>query len=187
MIIYVNGSTHTMAAEAVTPFIVAKDDPEVTQLGSIPHPDNLAVSWSKVLSLSLRAGLQCSAVGDNTIDRIIDDTRKWTKNQRTGNIIIIEWADINADDEEKIWQLHQELNQQQFKHIFFNGNTECTNSSHDWGSSYITPFDVNGTYERRMQIANFETVTPTSKHFGRDGHAFWSRFLINYIISQKLV
>jgi hypothetical protein len=59
--LYVNGDSHTAAAEAVNVHAFAEDDPALFYLGRAPHPENLAVSWGKQLSLSLRAGLRCDA------------------------------------------------------------------------------------------------------------------------------
>ena len=187
MMLYVNGSTHAMAAEAATSYIVASDDPALGHLGKLPHPANLSVSWGKMLSIALRAGFQCGALVDNTVDKIIDDTIAWTNSQHQDSIVIIEWADITPDDEDKIWQFHKKLDKQKIKHIFFNSNNPLTNESYDWNYSYISPTGVDGTYERRLQIANIETVSPTSKHYGRDGHVFWNRFLLNYVISQDFI
>ena len=50
MKIYINGDSHTVAAEAVNPHAFAEDDPEIFDLGREPHPDNLAVSWGKQLA-----------------------------------------------------------------------------------------------------------------------------------------
>lgn len=187
MILYVNGSTHTMAAEAATPYVLACDDPNLAYLGKLPHPANLSVSWGKMLSIALRAGFQCGALADNTVDKIIDDTMAWAKSQHQDSIVIIEWADITPNDEDKIWQFHNKLDKNKIKHIFFNSNNPLTNDSYDWNYSYISPTGVDGTYERRLQIANIETVSPTSKHYGRDGHVFWNRFLLNYVISQDFI
>jgi hypothetical protein len=187
MLLYVNGSTHTMAAEAVTPYTVANDDLALAHLGKLPHPANLSVSWGKMLSIALRAGFQCGALVDNTVDKIIDDTIAWSNSQHQDSIVIIEWADIISDDEDKIWQFHKKLDNQNIKHIFFNSNTSCSDYSYDWNYAYISPTGVDGTYERRLQIANIETVSPNSKHYGRDGHVFWNRFLLNYIITHDFI
>jgi hypothetical protein len=187
VILYVNGGTHTMAAESVTPYIVANDDPSISHLGKLPHPSNVSNSWGKLLSIALRSGFQCGAVIDNTVDRIINDTDSWVNSQNQDSIVIIEWSDITPDDEDKIWQFHRKLDDQKIKHIFFNSNTPCLNESHDWNYSYISPLGVDGTYERRLQIANIETVSPASRHFGKDGHVFWHRFLLNYIISHDFL
>ena len=43
MILYVNGDSHTAAAEAVNAHAFAEDDPNLGYLHRLPHPDNLAV------------------------------------------------------------------------------------------------------------------------------------------------
>lgn len=187
MMLYVNGGTHTMAAEAATSYTVASDDPFLAHLGKLPHPSNLAVSWGKMLSIALRAGFQCGAIVNNTVDQIICDTELWINSQSQNSFVIIEWPDITVADEDKIWEFHNQLVNQNINHIFFNSNIAFTNDSYDWQYSYISPTGVDGTYERRLQIAHIETVSPTSKHFGRDGHVFWNRFLLNYIITHDFL
>ena len=61
MILYVNGDSHTAGAEAVNPHAFAEDDGKLFYLGRAPHPDNLAVSWGKLLSLSLSSSFHCDA------------------------------------------------------------------------------------------------------------------------------
>ena len=187
MILYVNGSTHTMAAEAINPYVTAGDDPNLTYLGQLPHPANLSVSWGKLLSLAIRSGFHCAAIMDNTIDQIIDDTKNWISQQIQNIFVVIEWPNITINDEEKIWQFHQVLNNQNIKHVFFNSGGCLSNTDYDWEFTYISPNGVDGTYERRLELAGIETVTPSSKHYGRDGHAYWNRFLINYIIAQNFL
>ena len=187
MMLYVNGGPHTMAAEATTPYTVASDDPNLRHLGKLPHPSNLAVSWGKMLSLALRSGFQCGALADNTVSQIIKDTEEWINSQSHQSIVIIEWSNINPTDEDTIWQFHNKLDNQNIKHIFFNGNIPFSDDSYDWNYSYISPTGIDGTYERRLQIANIQTVSPTSKNFGRDAHVFWNRFLLNYIITQDFL
>jgi hypothetical protein len=61
MILYVNGDSHTAAAEAVNQHAFAEDDGQYFYMGRAPHPNNLAVSWGKLLSLSLQVGFKCDA------------------------------------------------------------------------------------------------------------------------------
>jgi hypothetical protein len=186
MILYVNGTTHTMAAEAANSCIAAKDDPALAHLGDLPHPANMAVSWGKLLSLALRAGFQCDASPNNTVNTIITTASEWIEHQQD-SIVIIEWNVSTQEEESNVWQFHQVLRNRNVKHIFFNGSVPLSNQSYDWDFSYISPLGEDGTYERRLQLAGFMTVSPSSKHYARDGHAYWNRFLINYIISQNFV
>ena len=61
MILYVNGDSHTAGAEVVNAHSFSHDDPQLWHLGRLPHPENLAHSWGKLLSLALNAGFQCDA------------------------------------------------------------------------------------------------------------------------------
>jgi hypothetical protein len=95
MILYVNGDSHTAAAEAVNPHAFAEDDSALFYLGRAPHPENLAVSWGKVLSLTLRSGFRCDAESASSNARIIRTTREWLSNggaEHPDQLIIIQWS-----------------------------------------------------------------------------------------------
>jgi hypothetical protein len=76
-------------------------------------------------------------------------------------------------------------------HIFFNGNNTFADIPEqdrvNWGDSYIDPYDPKGTFSALIQEAGIETVTPKSYHFGPDGHAFWHKFMLNYIIKNNRI
>ena len=180
MLIYVNGDGHASAAQAVNQYLTAGEDPNLMYMGKLAHPENLAVSWGKMLSLTLKAGLHCEAGPNNTIDTIINSTRKYIEDKGTDALVIIQWPNTTYGEFE-IWNLHQELNTQNVKHIFFNSAIPVS-QKYDWGINYITD-----TYESILQTANIETVSPNSIYFGRDGHAIWNRFLLNYVIKHKFI
>ncbi|NDB82762.1 MAG: hypothetical protein EB127_08485 [Alphaproteobacteria bacterium] len=180
MMLYVNGDSHTIGAEAVNQYITAGQDPKFAHLGKLPHPENLAVSWGKILSLSLKVAFCCGAYSDNNVDKIIDDTRKYIKEKGTYTLIIIQWPATDKD-EDKIFSFHQELLQHNIKHIFFNSN-QIFNSDKDWSNCFIKV-----PYENYIKDEKIETVSPNSKHFGRDGHSVWNRLLINYILAHKFI
>jgi len=95
MMLYVNGDSHTAGAEAVNPHAFAEDDPALFYLGRAPHPDNLAVSWGKILSLALRSGLRCDAESASSNARIIRTTRNWLAgggNAHPDQLVIIQWS-----------------------------------------------------------------------------------------------
>ena len=81
MILYANGDSHTAAAEAVNPYAFAEDDGQYFYMGRVAHPDNLTVSWGKLLSLSLRSGFHCAAESASSNARIIRTTREWLVNR----------------------------------------------------------------------------------------------------------
>jgi hypothetical protein len=233
MILYVNGDSHTAAAEAVNPCAFAEDDPALTPLGRIPHPANLAVSWGRLLSLALKAGFHCSAESASSNARILRTTRDWLCQQVNYDnvLVIIQWSTwereewlhegvhyqvgasgmddvpqalqekyrtfvIDTDWKHKtqqahkeIWDFHQELTDQRIQHIFFNGNNDFSlvTDRHDWGPSYIGPYDPKSTYHSIIRAQGIHTVAPDSWHFGQDGHSVFHRFLLNYIMSNRFI
>ena len=233
MILYINGDSHAAAAEAVNPHAFAEDDPTLTQLGRTPHPANLAVSWGRLLSLTLKAGFHCAAESASSNTRILRTTRDWLRQQRGLDdiIVIIQWSTwereewlydgvyyqvgasgtdgvpaeaaeryrnyiIGVDWQQKtqeahreIWAFHLELEQQNIKHVFFNGNNDFSQITdhRDWGSNYIGPYDPKQTYDSIIRAQGIETVAPNSWHFGRDGHSYFHRFILDYIIKHKFL
>lgn len=234
MILYVNGDSHTAAAEAATPHAFAMDDPELFYMGRAPHPANLAVSWGRMLGTALRASFHCGAEAASSNSRIMRSTRDWLRKINHGQneiFVIIQWStwereewlidgqyyQINAsgmDDvpeshrqaykefvvgvdwqqktqqaHEDIWQFHLELEQQNVKHIFLNGNSDFSQITNrkDWGLSYIGPYDPDLTLDRVIKFQGIQTVAPDSWHFGRDGHSVFYRFVLQYIVSNKIL
>ena len=234
MILYVNGDSHTAAAEAVNSYAFAEDDPALYYLGRLPHPDNLQVSWGKLLSMALTAGFQCEAESASSNTRILRTTRAWLnarKNSLERKLVVIQWSTwereewlydgiyyqvngsgidqvpaaaqeryrnyvIGLDWQQKtqsahdeIWEFHQELQAQNIPHVFFNGNNDFGSIANrrDWGLNYIGPYDPASTYHARLQAAGIETVMPDSYHYGRDGHSWWFKYILNYIITHKFV
>lgn len=94
MILYVNGDSHTAAAEAVNVHAFAEDDSKYFYLGRAPHPDNLQVSWGKLLSLALQSGFHCGAESASSNSRIIRTTREWIDGRTDINdlLVIIQWS-----------------------------------------------------------------------------------------------
>jgi hypothetical protein len=94
MILYVNGDSHSAAAEAVNPHAFAEDDSALFYLGRAPHPDNLAVSWGRLLSQALRTGFHCAAESASSNDRILRTTRAWLENyiKYDDVLLIIQWS-----------------------------------------------------------------------------------------------
>ena len=233
MILYVNGDSHTAGAEAATSYAFAEDDPALYYLGRIPHPENLAVSWGRLLSLTIKAGFHCGAESGSSNTRILRTTREWLSQQRGYDdvLLIIQWSTwereewphsgtylqvgasgtdhvpdslieqyknfvISVDWKEKtqqahdeIWQFHCELKNQGIKHIFFNGNNDFSKISErrEWGINYIEPYNPEFTYSSQIQAQGIQTVAPDSWHFGKDGHSFWHRFMLQYCIDNKFI
>jgi hypothetical protein len=233
MILYVNGDSHTAAAEAVNNHAFAEDDSQYFYMGRAPHPDNIAVSWGKLLSTALRAGFHCGAESASSNTRIMRTTREWLNTQGYDQdlLVIIQWSTwereewsidgtyyqvngsgvdqvpashqqqykefvANIDWQAKttqahkdIWEFHQELESKNIQHIFFNGNNDFgpLKERKEWGTSYIGPYDPKQTFNYLIQDQGIQTVAPNSWHFGKDGHSYFHRFMLQYIINNKLI
>ena len=233
MILYVNGDSHTAAAEAVNPYAFAEDDTQYFYMGRVAHPDNLAVSWGRLLSLSLRAGFHCAAESASSNTRIIRTTREWLDTRISNNdiVIIIQWStwereewlidniyyqinasgvdDIPASHQQQykeyianidwqhrteqahndIWNFHKELQAQNIKHVFFNGNNDFSKiqNQKDWKKSYIAPYDPTMTFDAVVRRQGFKTVASNSWHFGQEAHSYFHRFMLKYIIDNNFI
>jgi hypothetical protein len=233
MILFVNGDSHTAAAEAVNPYAFAEDDPALAPLGRTPHPANLAVSWGRLLSLTLKAGFHCAAESASSNARILRTTRDWVSQQRGFNdvLLIIQWSTWEREEwlhegvyyqvgasgiddvpqplqekyrnfvigtdwklkteqaHEEIWKFHNELKSNGIKHVFFNGNNDFSQiiDRLDWGHNYIGPYDPKQTYNSIIRAQGIDTVAPNSWHFGKDGHSYFHRFMLQYIIAKKFI
>lgn len=235
MILYVNGDSHTAAAEAVNQHAFAEDDAQLFYLGRAPHPANLAVSWGRVLADTLKSTFKCDAESASSNARILRTARAWAHahQHRRDHVMIIQWStwereewfingqlyQINAsgidlvpddhrdrylqfianvdwsqkqqDAHQDIWNFHQELKDFGIPHLFFNGNSwfdfKHKSTRQDWGASYIGPYDPNCTYDQWLKRHGHDTVAPNSWHFGREAHAAWARFVLQYCIANRLV
>jgi len=236
MILYVNGDSHTAAAEAVNQYAFAEDDPALNYLHRLPHPDNLAVSWGKRVSDALKCTFKCDAESAASNARIMRTTRHWIEQHprdlgRTFMIIQwstwereewvidgdyyqvnasgidmvpeshqlqykewiadIDWNQVQTRAHDEIWSFHQELAGHGIKHVFFNGNNHFgkipENQRKQWGTSYIGPYDGTSTYDQWLKDNGHDTVSPKSWHFGESAHGAWSRFMLQYIVANKLI
>lgn len=101
MILYVNGDSHTAAAEAVNSYAFAEDDPALFYMGRVPHPANLAVSWGRMLSQDLKASFHCSAESASSNHRILRTTKEWLAQPRNQDaLLVIQWSTWEREE----WQ-----------------------------------------------------------------------------------
>lgn len=101
----------------------------------------------------------------------------------------IDWNVKTQQAHQDIWQFHQELVDQNIPHIFFNGNNDFSAITQrlDWGKTYIGPYDPSKTYDAIIRSGGYTTVNPKSWHFGKDGHRFFSEFMLQYIIDNQFI
>ena len=93
MLLYVNGDSHSAGAEAVNAHAFAEDDPQYEHLGRKPHPDNLAVSWGKLLADKLCWDFYCDAESASSNARIIRTTKEYLQSYRhKPDLVVIQWS-----------------------------------------------------------------------------------------------
>lgn len=94
MILYVNGCSHTAAAEAVVPDCFAVDDGR-NGIDRRPHPKNLAASWCSHVAQALNADLICDAESGSSNARIIRTTKAWVESNSeklSETLMIVQWT-----------------------------------------------------------------------------------------------
>ena len=95
MILYVNGCSHSAAAEAAVRHAWSCDDGNLWGTGKGPHPANLAVSYGKHMADALDAELVCQASSGGSNDRIIRTTQDWIQlnpNKLVDTVMILQWT-----------------------------------------------------------------------------------------------
>jgi hypothetical protein len=94
MILYVNGDSHTAAAEAVVSCAWAQDDPLLYHLGKRPHPYNAAVSWATRLAATLGMDLVDHSQSGSSNHRILRTSREWLRRPRAPGpiLMMIQWS-----------------------------------------------------------------------------------------------
>ena len=145
MILYVNGDSHTAAAEAVNTHAFACDDGQLWQLGRRPHPDNERVSWGYQLAGLLDSSLINQSESASSNDRIMRTAVRWiNQNQRFWDrlMVVIQWStwerqewiidgehyQINASGIDQVPESHQDLYRQYIIDIDWK---RCTHYWHD--------------------------------------------------------
>ena len=104
-------------------------------------------------------------------------------------VINLDWKKKTQQAHDEIWAFHRELEKQRIRHIFVNGNNDFSKIAkrEQWGTDYIGPYDPALTYDALIRAQGIETVAPNSYHFGKDGHSFFHRFMLQYIIANKYI
>jgi hypothetical protein len=101
----------------------------------------------------------------------------------------IDWTEKTNEAHDDIWDFHQELTERGVRHLFFNGNNyfESINTIHQWGDTYIGPYDRELTYDHILRSQGCHPVNSESWHFGSDGHQKYANFLYKYILDTNLL
>jgi hypothetical protein len=97
LILYVNGDSHTAAAEAVNPHVFACDDGDAEhwRLGRRPHPDNDRVSWGFGLANLIGSTYINDSESASSNHRIMRTARTWIESNPAAwsdLLVIIQWS-----------------------------------------------------------------------------------------------
>ena len=119
----------------------------------------------------------------------IDDVPENYRDKYKHYIASVSWPKVTKQAHEEIWEFHLELDALGIKHIFFNGNTDFSEITEQkaWGTSYIGPYDPQLTYTNYLNSLGIRTVAADSYHFGEDGHSAWAKYILSYIVDNKIV
>jgi hypothetical protein len=190
--LYVNGSGHAAAAEAVNPHRHAQDQASLFYLGRAPHPANAQVSWAQRLGRMLKAVTHNDSEADSETTRIIDTTRRWIAANTpwlADTVIMISWGDspLESTHHRDIWALHQELQHLSVRHVFMNTDHALPDQdAMDWAQHYLWPYDQDRTVSAWLKSHGHRTISPESPHFGASAHAALANFLLQYGIQHQL-
>ena len=109
MILYVNGDSHSAAAEAAVPYCFAQDDSLYYALGRIPHPENERVIYGFNIANRLFAILHCDAESASSNARIIRTTKQYIQNEGKPDAVIIGWSTWEREEwlhDNVYWQVN---------------------------------------------------------------------------------
>jgi hypothetical protein len=135
MILYVNGDSHTAAAEAVNAHAFAMDDGQLFYQGRAPHPDNLAVSWGRTLADTAKAVFRCEAESASSNDRILRTTRAWIDANPQDwyrTLMIIQWS---------TWEREEWLSNEKFYQVNASGTDHVPQELQEQYRNYIIGLD----------------------------------------------
>lgn len=104
-------------------------------------------------------------------------------------ILGIDWQEKTQQAHQAIWQFHNELMDQNIKHVFFNGNNNFSTVKKqlEWGKHYLSPYNPSKTYDAILRHSGFSPVNSNSWHFGHDAHCFWAKLMLQYITDNKFI
>ena len=137
MILYVNGDSHTAAAEAVNPHVFACDDgsEEHWRLGKRPHPDNDRASWGYRLANLLGSAYVNDSESASSNSRIMRTARAWIEANReiwSNVLVVIQWS---------TWERQEWLIDDEYYQINASGIDEVPASHRDRYRQFVIDVD----------------------------------------------
>lgn len=137
MLLYVNGDSHTAAAEAVNPHAFACDDGtgDLWRLGRRPHPDNDRVSWGYQLSNLLDSAYVNDSESASSNSRIMRTTKKWLQDCTPISddvLVVIQWS---------TWERQEWLIDDEYYQVNASGIDQVPESHHERYQQFIIGVD----------------------------------------------
>ena len=150
------------------------------------QPDLLVIGWSPFereewwhngIAYQVNGGgvkLYPAELADRYKQWVIDNSTPSTINAKTVAL------------HQEIFDFHQELLEMAVPHVFFNTFnsfefvTNMGGVPFDWGNYFVEPYRESYTYCLWLKNQNYQTVSPTSMHFGPAGHRAWANFLYQH-------
>ena len=154
----------------------------------VEHPDSdvfIIIQWStweREEWLIDNKWFQVNASG-------IDDVPDSHKQRYKEFVADVDWTKCTTNWFKRIKAYHEYLDSQGIKHVFFNGNSDFSKikDRYDFGKSYIDPYTTEGTYHGWLQAKGHKTVSKNSYHYDAQAHSEWSKFMVRYLLDNKLV
>jgi len=154
----------------------------------VEHPDSdvfIIIQWStweREEWLIDNKWFQVNASG-------IDDVPNSHKQRYKEFVANVDWTKCTTNWFKRIKAYHEYLDSQGIKHVFFNGNSDFSKikDRYDFGKSYIDPYTPEGTYHGWLQAKGHKTVSKNSYHYDAQAHSEWSKFMVRYLVDNKLV
>lgn len=115
---------------------------------------------------------------------IVPDSHKQKYKEFVANV---DWNESTRNWHSRIIKYHENLNERNIPHLFFNGNTDFgkIKEQYDFGPSYIEPY--TGSYHSWLQKNGYTTVSPDSYHYDERAHGAWAKHVMRYILDNKLL
>ena len=189
MILYVNGDSHTAAAEAVNPHVFACDDGEgeLWRLGRRPHPDNDRVSWGYQLSNLLGSAYVNDSESASSNSRIMRTAQAWIENHSNA------WSDLLVIVQWSTWEREEWLIDGEYYQINASGIDHVPDSHQaryrqfvldvDWNSCTKRWHDAIWQFHRTLQRWGVRHVFFNgNNHFGeiQDRHNWHTSYIDPY-------
>jgi hypothetical protein len=170
MILYVNGCSHTAAAEAVVPDCFAVDDGRYG-IDRRPHPTNLAASWCTYVARKLAMDLVCDAESGGSNPRIVRTTKAWVEHHPelwAETLVLIQWT---------TWEREEWFHQGKWYQVNASGVDWVPDSLQQRYKNFVVEVDWNQATKRCHEMAwdlHQWLLVKGIKHVFFSGHSTFS-------------